>query len=123
MVTLLERTIIQTIAALLLLVYGGVGVAGHLQSLTLVGAGGREERVAPGRVPVQKHGRVSMYQERHLPSPVTVAAPDPAIVDAFFSGERSHSCAALSPEDNIIPRQPAASPAPARGPPGFPSYP
>lgn len=114
----MKRTLLQTIAALLLLVYGGVGIAGHLQTLTLVGAGDGEERVAPGRVPLQKHNRVSMYQERHLPAPVTVTAPDPAILVALFSEERAHPRAALPPGDDILPCRPALSRTPARGPPG-----
>lgn len=117
----MKQMLTRTIVALLLFVYGGVGVAGHLRALTFVGAGDREARVAPRRPPVQKTGRVSLYQERHLPAAPTVAPPEPASVLDLWPPHRTGSGAILHTDDESFVCRPAATRSPSRAPPVFPS--
>ena len=117
----MKRTLNRGIVALLLLVYGGVGVAGHLQVLTLLGAWDRDARVAPARVPMHKPGRVSLFQERHRPSQVTVSAPEPAIIVQLVPGRRTASRIAIALRDDAVPGHPAATRSPSRAPPLTPA--
>jgi hypothetical protein len=66
--------------ALLLVMYVGVGVLGHLEVLTLLGVGWHESTVDRAHSPYEKPTRVYWSQYRHLPSTVTVTAPTPCVV-------------------------------------------
>ena len=77
---------------ILLFMYVGVGVFGHLEVLTLLGIGSRENRVAPVRMPAQKTAKAYWCQHRHIPPTVTVAAPEPGLAvahDSLFKADDS----------------------------------
>jgi len=78
----MKRTCTYCVVGLLLVMYVGVGVLGHLEVLTLLGFGSRQNAIHQAQSPYQKPTRLFWSQYRHLPSTVTVSAPSPCVVVA-----------------------------------------